>query len=119
MFRANPHSGVASSVTTNTVSFGEAHSGLTAIIPRVRPVLLLKKQADQVRYFNVRLSYVGRPPGPSPHRRHDVFGAGADAGGPAGGHRLEAGVEAHAFGAVDRHVAEEGALPAAKAVERH
>src|ERR1700730_6666706 len=32
----------------------------------------------------------------SAHRRHDVFGAGADAGGPARGHRLEAGIEAHA-----------------------
>src|SRR3984893_5067059 len=55
----------------------------------------------------------------SAHRRHDVFGTGADAGGPACGHRLEAGVEAHAFGAVHRHVAEQGALPAAKAVEGH
>src|SRR5712691_3202288 len=106
MFRANPHSGVESSVTTNPVSFGEAHSGLTAIIPRVRPVLLLNKQADQVSDFNVRLSYVGRPAGPSPHRRHDVFGAGADAGRPAGGHRLAARVEAHALGAVHRHIAE-------------
>src|SRR3984893_13768972 len=55
----------------------------------------------------------------SAHRRHHVFGAGADAGGPARGHRLEARVEAHTFGAVHRHVAEQGTLPAAKAVERH
>ena len=34
----------------------------------------------------------------SAHRRHHVFGAGADAGGPARGHCFEAGVEAHAFG---------------------
>jgi len=45
----------------------------------------------------------------SRHRRHHVFGAGADAG-PAGGQRLEAGVEAHAFHAVHRHVAEQRAL---------
>ena len=55
----------------------------------------------------------------SARRRHHVFGAGADAGGPAGGYGLEAGVEAHAVHAVHRRVAEEGALPAAKAVERH
>src|ERR1700730_10161468 len=55
----------------------------------------------------------------SAHRRHHVFGAGADAGGPARGHCFEAGVEAHALGAVHRRVAKEGALPAAKAVERH
>src|SRR4029077_12031295 len=58
-------------------------------------------------------------PGPPRDRRHDVFGAGADAGGPAGGYGFEAGVEAHAFHAVHRHVAEQGALPAAKAVEGH
>src|SRR6266436_9656573 len=40
-------------------------------------------------------------------------------GGPARGHRLEARVEAHALGAVHRHIAEQGALPAAKAVEGH
>src|SRR5215475_7698762 len=31
----------------------------------------------------------------SPHRRHHVLGTGADAGGPARGHRLQARVEAH------------------------
>src|ERR1700730_13931368 len=55
----------------------------------------------------------------SAHRRHHVFGAGADAGGPARGHCFEAGVEAHALGAVHRHVAEQGTLPDAKAVERN
>src|SRR5882724_4912072 len=55
----------------------------------------------------------------SAHRRHHVFGAGADAGGPTRGHCFEAGVEAHALGAVHRHVAKEGTLPAAKAVKRH
>src|ERR1700739_2645931 len=34
------------------------------------------------------------------HGRHNVFGACADAAGPARGHRLEARVEAHALGAV-------------------
>ena len=43
--------------------------------------------------------------------------AGANAGGPAGGHGLEARVEAHAFRAVDRHIAEQRALPAAETVE--
>src|SRR5438067_136974 len=57
--------------------------------------------------------------GGSAHRRHDVFGAGADAGRPARGHRLQPRVEAHALAAVDGHVAEQRALPAAKAVERH
>jgi hypothetical protein len=47
-------------VATSLVGFGEAHPGLTAIIPRIRPVLVLKKQADQVIDLNVRLSYAGR-----------------------------------------------------------
>jgi hypothetical protein len=68
---------------------GEAHSGLAAIIPRVRPVLLLKKQADQVRDLNVRLSYAGRPD------LHGIVGMtySAPARMPAGGDGLEAGVE--------------------------
>jgi len=56
---------------------------------------------------------------PLAHCRHDVFGAGADAGRPAGGHGLEVRVEADACHAVHRHVAEQGTLPVAKAVERH
>src|SRR5689334_14831772 len=55
----------------------------------------------------------------SAHGRHDEFGAGADAGRPAGGDRLQPGVEAHTLGAVHVMVAEEGALPAAEAVEGH
>ncbi len=43
------------------------------------------------------------------------LGAGADARGPAPGHRLQLGVEAHPFGAVHVEVAEERALPAAEA----
>ncbi len=50
---------------------------------------------------------------------HGGVYSGADAGGPAGGYGFQAGVEAHAFGAVDGVVAEEGALPASEAVEGH
>jgi len=53
------------------------------------------KRVDQGETLNVRLSPVGRSPGPSPHRRQDVFGAAADAGGPARGHPLQARVKAH------------------------
>src|SRR5438477_9208020 len=97
-------------------SFGEAHADLTAtaLIPGNRPDLLLIKQVDQAGALNGTLSSAGQSPGPSPHCRHHVFGAGADAGGPAGGDGLEARVEAHAFHAVHRHVAEERALPAAE-----
>ena len=44
------------------------------------------------------------------------LGAAADAGRPARGHGLEAGVEAHAFGAVDGVIAEQRPLPAAEGV---
>ena len=50
---------------------------------------------------------------------HGGVYSGADACGPAGGYGFEAGVEADSFGAVDRVVAEEGALPASERVERH
>src|ERR1700716_3153800 len=50
---------------------------------------------------------------------HGGVYAGANAGGPARGYGFEAGVEADSFGAVDGVVAEEGALPAAEAVEGH
>ena len=106
-------------MTARFESFGEADADLPALNPGIRPVLLLIKQVDQVSALNGRLPPAGESPGPSPRRRHDVFGAGADARGPAGGHGLEKGVEAHAFHAVHRHVAEKGALPAAEAVEGH
>jgi hypothetical protein len=47
---------------------------MTALIPGIRPDLLLIKQVDQVGALN-RLALAGGLPGPSPHRRHDVFGA--------------------------------------------
>src|ERR1700738_3915902 len=56
---------------------------------------------------------------PSPYRRHDVFGAGADPGGPARGQHLERDIKAYAFHAVPRPLAEQRALPAAEAVEGH
>ena len=55
----------------------------------------------------------------SAHCWHLEFGAGLDAGGPAGGYGLLLRVEAHAFHAVGVVIAEEGALPAAEAVEGH
>src|ERR1700689_634579 len=82
--------------------------------------------------MEVRLNAGGGVPertrsGTYPHRSqclsaeggHAGVYAGADAGGPAGGDGFEPGVEADAFGAVDGVVAEEGALPAAEAVEGH
>jgi hypothetical protein len=48
-------------------SFGEADADLTALIPGIRPVLLLIKQVDQVSELNVRLSTAGGLPGSSPH----------------------------------------------------
>jgi len=70
-------------------------TNFSTTIPGIRPDLLLKKQADQDVFAQWQV-VAGQPTRISPHRRHDVFGAGADAGGPAGGHRFEAGVEAHA-----------------------
>src|SRR6202011_3427395 len=110
--------GTQRDVAANPLSSVEAHSGLTKTYPGIGPDLSPEKTGGSG--LRTKLQVVaGRPRGHLPHRRHDVFGAGADAGGPAGGDGLEAGVEAHAFHAVHRHVAEQGALPAAKAVERH
>jgi hypothetical protein len=53
------------------------------------------------------------------HGRHLELGAGADAGRPAGSDRLLSGVEAHASGPANVVVAEQRALPAAKAVKCH
>src|SRR5690606_26657784 len=53
------------------------------------------------------------------HRRHGELGAGADASGPAPGHGLHPGEEAHAIRAVHVQRAEDRALPAAEAVEGH
>src|SRR5690348_7511564 len=89
--------GVQFNVTVRPATFAGADAGLPALIPGIRPDLLLIKQVDQVSALNGRLPVAGRPPEPSPHCRHDVFGAGADAGGPARGYGFEAGVEAHAF----------------------
>src|SRR5665213_1353584 len=58
-------------------------------------------------------------PRPLAERWHGGVDTGADAGGPACGDGLDAGVEADAFGAVDGMVAEEGALPSPEAVEGH
>src|SRR5438552_18552567 len=77
------------------------------------------KRLDVLPAISPLVTAAARRCGRLAHRRHDVFGAGADAGRPARRHGLEARVEAHALGAVDGHVAEQRALPAAKAVERH
>src|SRR5690606_11293119 len=53
------------------------------------------------------------------HRRHGELGTGADASGPAPGHGLHPGEEAHAIRAVHVQRAEDRALPAAEAVEGH
>src|SRR5215467_11892451 len=52
------------------------------------------------------------------HYRHAEVRGGVHALSPASGHGLDAGVEAHALGAVLVHVAEDRALPAAESVER-
>jgi hypothetical protein len=74
---------VQRNVTARFESFSEAEADLAALNPGIRPVLILIKQVDQVSAFNGRLPPAGGSLGPSPHRRHDVFGAGADAHGPA------------------------------------
>src|SRR5580704_18804581 len=104
---------------SNPTSLVEADSSLATIIPGSRPDLVLIKQVDQAQSAQCRVVSPQPVSGVSPHCRHDVFGAGADAGGPAGGYGFEAGVEAHAFHAVHRHVAEQGALPATETVEGH
>jgi hypothetical protein len=73
-------------------SFGETDPGMTALILGIRPDLLLIKQVDQVGALNGKLPPAGGSPGPSPRRRRNVFGAGADAGGPAAGHGLKSGI---------------------------
>ena len=60
MSPVKPHNGVQRNVTANPVSFVEAHSGLTATIQGIEPVLLLKKQADQGKPVNGRLLPAGR-----------------------------------------------------------
>src|SRR5262249_53204188 len=50
------------------------------------------------------------------HAREVARGAAADASRPARGHGLEAGVETHAFRAVDGMIAEQRALPPAERV---
>src|SRR5437868_2762945 len=50
------------------------------------------------------------------HAREGEFGAGFDAGGPAGGDGFDAGIKVHALRAVDGVVAEDGAFPAAEGV---
>src|SRR5262245_47408640 len=105
-------------MTANPASFVEAHPGPTETLPGIGPDLPPEKTGRSRRCPKLQV-VAGRPPGPSTHCWHDVFGAGADAGGPAGGHGLEPGVETRALHAVHRHVAEQRALPAAKAVEGH
>ena len=43
--------------------------------------MLQNKQVDQVNANNGRLLPAARREGPLRHCRHDIFGAGADAGG--------------------------------------
>jgi hypothetical protein len=50
-------------------AFGEAVAGQTALIPGIRPDLLLIKQVDQVSALNGRLPPAGGPPGASAHHR--------------------------------------------------
>jgi hypothetical protein len=97
-------------VTARFESFGEAGADLTALIPGIRPVLLLIKQDDQVSALNGRLLSAGGSPGPSSPRRHDVFDAGAHACGPGVVTVFETRVEVRAFHAVHRYVAEERAF---------
>ena len=91
---------VQRNVTARFESFGEADADLAALNPGIRPDLLLIKQVDQVSALNGRLPPAGGAPGPSPHRRDDIFGAGADARGPGAVTVVETGEEAHAFHAV-------------------
>src|SRR5690606_26472075 len=56
---------------------------------------------------------------PSLHGRHYILGAVTHARRPAGGHRLQPGVETHALGAMHMHIAEQGAFPSAETVKRH
>src|SRR5690242_19560699 len=61
----------------------------------------------QVRGPHLPADRGGIQPAALAHRRHNVFGAGADAGRPARCHCLEPRVKAHALGTVDGHVAEQ------------
>jgi hypothetical protein len=58
---------VQSNVTARFESFGEADANRTALIPRIRPDLLLIKQVDQVSALNGRLLPAGGSPKSSPH----------------------------------------------------
>ena len=68
MLQAN-RSGVQRNVMARPASFDEAAAELTALIPGIRPDLLLIKQVDQVSALNDRLPPAGGPPGPSAHHR--------------------------------------------------
>jgi hypothetical protein len=59
----------AAHVTARLASFGEANADPGALIPGIRPDLLLIKQVDQVGELNGRLPPAGGSPGPSPHFR--------------------------------------------------
>src|SRR5260370_28381229 len=95
MLQAKADSGVQRKVTASSESSGDANAELVALIPRIRPDLLLIKQVDQGGALNGRLPTAGGSPGPSPHYRHDGFGARADAGGPARGYGFDAGGVKH------------------------
>src|SRR5258707_9157001 len=51
--------------------------------------------------------------------RHDRAHAGANPGGPPRSYRLDVGVEANTFHAMDIVIAKQRALPSAKTVKRH
>jgi hypothetical protein len=58
---------VQRNVTARFESFHEVDANRTALIPGIRPDLLLIKQVDQVSALNDRLPPAGGSPGSSPH----------------------------------------------------
>src|SRR4051812_46538292 len=86
---------------------GPANSRLAAATIRMFRVFILSQRSS-------------RPPVPSALAEVEL-GAGADAGRPARCHRLQAGIEMYAFGAVNAMRAENGRFPAAEGMkaDRH
>ena len=60
MLQANRTVGAQRNVTARPASFGDTEADVTALIPGIRPVLLLIKQVDQVSALNGRLRPAGR-----------------------------------------------------------
>lgn len=68
--------------------------GRARLVPTSRPWLSVPDQQRAARPLWRAASVRSASQRPLPHRRHDAFGAGAEAGGPASGYALEAGVAA-------------------------